>query len=88
MPEYLTKREWLKALIEGSVGVQSGNGEQRWRYNKDEGYFESKHLNCWKLNTIENLYTTNRDFYIVEEIEMSIADIERALGVINLKVVK
>lgn len=84
----LTKAQWLIQLIEGKIGIQSGNSCQRWRYNADKGYYEAKSgKDGWKHRDIDNLNGSIREFTLVEETEMTIKEIEEALGVKNLVVV-
>lgn len=86
--ERLTKAQWLIKLLEGEIGLQSGNTDQRWRYNVDKGYFQAKDLsNKWEHRDINRLGESSRVFNILEEKRMTVAEIEEALGITNLVVV-
>lgn len=77
----MTKGEWLKALIEGNIGKQSGNLSYLWRYNIINGKFEVKELTrgTWASHDTSNVGYTKK-FSIVEEEEMTLAAVCEELG--------
>lgn len=85
LDKVVTKEEWIAGLLAGKTGTQSGNTAQRWRYV--DGVFESKYNSGWKKAEINSLDGC-RTYGFVEGVEMTIAEIEKALGVTNLKIVK
>ena len=86
----LTKATWIEGLVaHGELGIQSGNSDQRWKYNADRGLFQVQSYagKEWRDRDMNDL-CINRAFSFQVDTEMTIADIEKALGVTNLKVIK
>lgn len=81
-PVSMTKEEWLIALIKGAVGVQSGSPSIRYYYKN--GTFRIGDNTSVDINFVYS-YST---FSLVQEVEMTIEEIEKKLGVTNLKIVK
>ena len=82
----MSKAEWIEELLKGKIGTQSGNIDQQWKY--EDGKFKTitSFRDSW-INMNVNVIPCYREFVIIENTKMTHKQIEKALGITNLKIV-
>ncbi len=68
----MKKSKWLIGLLKGKIGIQSGNKDQRWIYNKERGVFQSINNGEPKDTDIGLLFGSDREYSFVAIEEMTL----------------
>lgn len=90
----LSREEWLKAIIDGAIGELQRDFQRltQVKYHKNQGEFFGKFKYesnlAWRNMRMDGGSITTKYWLVEEEVEMSIKDIEKALGISNLKIIK